>query len=238
MSACDGRWEVDLLCRYLAETKTPAVRIGSWFEEMDPHGVLNDRKYVYDMLVGRGSSTQHTNPTTKTAVYESMVPWNQQNFKLRKTFRDRLYPSKKIEKVEVCGSALKLTFWKYMECGEKDPPFKREVNASWNAADWIVKSLRAGKPVWAHLPERNHWVGIVGFRGWSVAPEASRTSGSAQRYEFLCLDPWSGGPETAKHKLSYGGGVTSFLYTISQKGKELMFDHYRIGTVEGYVPMP
>ncbi|HEX5717348.1 MAG TPA: hypothetical protein VF179_14400 [Thermoanaerobaculia bacterium] len=240
MSACDGRWEVDLLCRYLVETKTPAVRTGGWFNEMDPGGILNDRKSVYDMLVGRGPHASHTNPSDDAAVFESMIPWNQQNLKLRKTFKEKMnLPAKTpLSKVEVCGSALMLMFRKYMGCGPDDPPFKRDVSARWDAAGWIVKSLRAWKPVRAHLPERDHYVGIVGFRGWSVAPGVSRTSGSTQRYEFLCADPWAGGPENATHELSYGGGITCFLWTIRQEGKELMFDHYRIGTVEGYVPIP
>ncbi|MEA2564674.1 MAG: hypothetical protein QOH06_6178 [Acidobacteriota bacterium] len=225
MSTCDGRWEVDLLCQYLHETRTPGLRTGDWYDKMDPKGTLNDRQIIYDALAGRGLYGKHTNPQSKAEVAESMIPWNQQNTAIREAFNFK----------QCCGSVVKLTFRKYMGWGSGEPPYKREVSPKWNAANWIVRSLRAGKPVRAHVKGRDHFVGIVGFRGWSVPLEVSRT-GTSQRYEFLCIDPWAGGPETATHEFDYAGGKTCFLWTVHQEGTKLKYDHYEIDEVEGTFP--
>jgi len=211
MAHRDGSWEVDLVWQYLHETATPGRPTDGWYKKMDPAGLLDDRRHVYDMLVGDPS---HTNPSVDQ-LRASMVPWNQRNAGIIKAFKSEL----------ACGSVVKLTFRKYMGWGGAEPPQRSVSYRGWNGVNWIVKSLRAGKPVRAYLKKKNHYVGIVGFR-----------SGAFMRYEFLCIDPWAGGAATGTTTIVYAGATTKFLGIARHDGTKLMYDGYEITDVEGYYP--
>jgi hypothetical protein len=221
MSSCDSTWEVDLICEYLHNTSDPGRSTGQWFKEMDPAGTLNDRKHVYDMLTGDPS---HSNPGVGN-LRTSMIPWNQRNAGIIKAFKTEL----------ACGSVVKLTFRKYMGWGGSEPPRRSVGHRKWNAVLWIVNSLRAGRPVRAYLRKKDHYVGIVGFKGASVHREAPQGD-AYKNYEFLIIDPWAGGAATGATTITYSGAMTKFLGIARQVGWKIMYDGYEITDVEGYHP--
>ncbi|MGH8587877.1 MAG: hypothetical protein ACREXX_00645 [Gammaproteobacteria bacterium] len=221
MPTRDENWEVDLLWQHLHETGSPGRPTEGWYKEMDPTGTLDDPRHVYEMLVGEPS---HTNPDL-AQLPASMIPWNQRNAGIIKVFKTEL----------ACGSVVKLTFRKYMGWGRNEPNSRSVNYRGWNAVNWIVQSLRAGKPVRAYLKAKNHYIGIVGFQGRSVHPEAPKTD-AFMRFDFLCIDPWAGGAATGTTTIVYAGATTKFLGIARQDGTKLMYDGYEITDVEGSFP--
>lgn len=216
----DPNWTVDLIWKYLHDTKSPGKKTGDWYSLMDPSDQLADRHKVYEMLVGDPAAS---NPHDGAELEKSMIPWNQQNKNFKKKF------SKK-----PCGSLVKLTFWKYMGWGPEDPPSKNVRAKGFKPFQWIENSLRAGKPIRAHLPQAGHYVGIVGFR---VRPGCTPTTSTCgPYYEFLILDPWAGGPANGRNTLRYGGGETAFLGVARQRGNKIVYDGSEIAAVEGTHP--
>lgn len=221
MARPDDDWDVDLIEKYLVSTSGPAIKTGEWYKFMDPTGKLNDRRYVYDMLTGK-SSTSDTCPTLSNRD-ASMIPWNQNNKGILKAFGKRKLP---------CGSMVKLAFCKYMGWRYPTEPTNRSTSfPKWNAILWIVKSLRAGKPVRAKIDALHHYVGIVGFRDYLkfAIPRADETA----TFEFLCIDPWAGGARTGEVKIKYAK-ETKFLGIAHQIGTNLKYDGAWITEVGGF----
>ena len=86
MATRDGTWEVDLIWKYFQETGAAGSPTDDWYKKMDPAGSLDDRKHVYDLLVNEPA---HTNPSGAD-FSTSMIPWNQLNDGIIKTFNTRL----------------------------------------------------------------------------------------------------------------------------------------------------
>jgi hypothetical protein len=188
---------------------------------MDPEDKLEDREYVYKLLVGLAPEKWHTNPK-KEERGKSMIPWSQENFCIVKDHGG-----------SACGGMVKMTFRKYMGWGLSNQgvePCKKSIYG-WDAIGWIVKSLKALQPVRAHLGEREHYIGIVGYRY------------RGGRYEFLCIDPWAGHPEKGNITITYAGVTTKFLGIVVQEGKRLIYgkgvleNPNTIDEIEGYLPM-
>lgn len=206
----DTSWTTDLIWHYLHETTSAAPPVGGWYKQMDPQNTLSDRHHVYEMLV---DSLEHSDPLAHE-IRGSMIPWNQRNAGMMAAFKTEL----------ACGSVVKIAFMRYMDWGGSETP-SRDVNSKkFDAADWIVKSLYANRPVRAYLKKKNHYVGIVGHRG---------TAGSI---ELLIMDPWPGGASTGATQLDYGGGKTKFLGVATQNGKFFDYDGVQITAVNGPHP--
>lgn len=213
MATRDGTWEVDLIWKYFQETGAAGSPTDDWYKKMDPAGSLDDRKHVYDLLV---TEPAHTNPSG-AELPTSMIPWNQLNDGIIKTFHTRL----------ACGSVVKITFRKYMGWGRGHLPLRSVSQRGWHAVDWLVKSLKAGMPARAHLKAKNHYVGIVGFR---------RIPAAGVLHEFLVIDPWAGGARTGATTILYAGGTTAFLGVARQAGSKIMYDGYEVTSLEGHHP--
>jgi len=213
MAPRDGTWEVDLIWKYFEDTGTAVSSTESWYKKMDPAGSLDDRKHVYKLLLDEPA---HTNPSGAD-LPTSMIPWNQQNDGIIKTFDTNL----------ACGSLVKLTFRKYMGWGRGEPLQRSVSQRGWDAVAWLIKSLKANMPVRAHLMAKNHYVGIVGFR---------RLQAAGVLHEFLVIDPWAGGAKTGSTTISYAGSTTAFLGIARQAGTKIMYDGYEITALEGYYP--
>ncbi|MGL4550196.1 MAG: hypothetical protein ACRC33_03325 [Gemmataceae bacterium] len=211
----DGTWTVDLIWKYLHEVSKPGRRAGSWFDKMDPGGVLNDRHRVYEMLV---DEPHHTNPQPDE-VARSMIPWNQNNKELFEAFGKKW----------ACGSVVKLSFLKYMNGGAGDQPAKGVDSKGFDAAAWVTQSLDKGRPVRAHLGEKHHYVGIVGYRAAAVATPTSR-------FEYLVMEPWAGGAATGGATIKYAGASTKFLGVMKEQAGRLEYDGYKVTSVSGPHP--
>jgi len=224
MARPDNDWDVDLIKKYLLNTSGPGIKTGEWYKHMDPNGKLNNRHYVYDMLTGK-TSTSNTSPNGSN-IGVSMIPWNQRNEGILKAFRG-------ITRLP-CGSMVKLTFAKYMGWPFPKEPSNRSTSfPKWNAILWIVKSLRAGKPVRAKIHALHHYVGIVGFRD-SIKFALPRPDETAT-FDFLCIDPWAGGARTGSVTIKYAK-ETAFLGIAHQVGTRLKYDGAWITEVGGFFP--
>jgi hypothetical protein len=225
MENSDGSWDVDLVRKYLFQTSSPGVKTGEWFKYMDPKGTLDNRKYVYEMLVGKTPESD-TNPPDQEALRKSMIPWNQQHDGMIKAFGNN----------KACGSVVKLTFQKYMgwPAGTNNPRTRSIPYGSWNPVLWTVKSIRSGQPVRASLRSMHHYIGIVGFQGISVKPGAPKTDENTI-FKFLCIEPWAGGARTGKVTINYAK-PTAFLGIAHQVGTKIVYDGAHITEVAGYFP--
>ena len=210
----ERKWDVDLLWQYFHESTQPTKTTGTWYDIMDPDGALDDRRHVYDMLLGDRS---HTDPTL-AEVRTSMIPWNQRNSGIMKKFKSE----------KACGGLVKLTFWKYMGWGAKSPHYNRSTTPSGTRSIGL-RCLTAKNPVRAHLPAIHHYIGIVGYR--SKAP----------KFEFLSIDPWPGHADTGRATFEYvapdGRTVKSkFLGIAYQIDEKLTYDGHAITHVGSYYP--
>lgn len=221
MATRDGTWEVDLIWKYFQETSTFGSPTEDWYKKMDSAGSLDNRKHVYDLLV---SDPAHTNPSV-AQLPTSMIPWNQLNAGIVEVFHSEY----------ACGSVVKLAFRKYMGWGRGEPPQRSVGHRGWHAVSWLVKSLKAGMPARVYLKQKDHYVGLVGFRGKSVHREAP-PGDAYKQYEFLCIDPWPGGAATGATTILYAGAHTKFLGVARQVGTKIMYDGFEITALEGYHP--
>ena len=225
MARPDNDWDVDLIEKYLLNTTGPGIKTGEWYKFMDPPGKLNDRRYVHDLLTGKKISAPTVSDTCPDISKRdaSMIPWNQNNKGILRAFGKMNLP---------CGSMVKLTFCKYMGwMYPKEPNNRGTSHPGWNAVLWIVKSLKAGKPVRAKIEALHHYVGIVGFRD-CLSFSLPRSDESAT-FEFLCIDPWAGGARTGEVKIKYAKD-TKFLGIARQIGTQLKYDGAWITEVGGF----
>jgi hypothetical protein len=166
-----------------------------------------------------------TNPADNDKRAESMIPWNQNNDGIVKSFKSNL----------ACGSVVKIAFIKYMgwpgfvKGKQHEPPRRSMAHKNWNGLKYIIKSLDAGKPVRVFLKAKNHHVGIVGYRPLPMAVADTQ-------YEFLVMDPWAGGARTGTETIKYAGKDTKFLGIGKQDGNKIVYDGYDVTDVDGWHP--
>jgi hypothetical protein len=93
----DLTWKTDLIWHYFGTVTTTAGpgRFNQYFKNQDPLGLLNNRRHVYDLLVG---GTAESQPMSDAEVAKSTIPWNQNNegflkaVVVRITDQDGLHP--------------------------------------------------------------------------------------------------------------------------------------------------
>ena len=200
----DLSWRTDLIWHYFGTVTTSAGpgRFNQYFKNQDPLGLLNNRRHVYDLLVG---GTTESQPSSDAEVAKSTIPWNQNNEGFLKAVNQQWW----------CGSLIKMVFIRYMGWKDAEPsPQHSTRDRKFDAASWTIGKLEKKVPVRAFLGG-HHYVGIVGHRKF-VGPVA--TAGGERPTDFLCIDTWAWGID-AQDGAEYAGSKSAFLGIIKQNGK-------------------